>query len=342
MKDLGNNGTGKQALGCLWLLFFVAMLVVDAVSLLFFVLSFSSLGEAALNWQPFSNSWMFKLGLGITFSVALSISIELGFRLKSGKGFWGEVWSLLKRRVETKREQKLCICICHDKRLRQLDKLHKFPNLQRLYIVDNTGSISLPSSIGQLSGLQELYIVDNTGSISLPSSIGQLSGLQELYIVGNTGSISLPSSIGQLSGLQELYIVGNTGSISLPSSIGQLSGLQELHIIGNPRLRSLPDKVGTLTGLRELHIVGNEALQALPESMGQLTGLRKLYLDCDLLLAHSQAIAGLVNLEELHVVYGEREKLADFSTILPNTNVSDESYQEYETSLQKRYGGLCN
>ena len=193
------------------------------------------------------------------------------------------------------------------------------PVLRKLFVIRQVTSAQPVS---------ELYIVGGKNLEQL-EQLSRHKQLHKLHIVRNESLASLPDAIGKLGQLQVLYVVGNVSLTGLPAGVGRLKSLHDLCIVGNTSLTGLPAGLGQLAGLRELHIVGNEAVSALPESMGQLAGLRKLYLDCDLLLAHSQAIAGLANLEELHVVYGEREKLADVGAMPPNAKVSQVSYQEY-------------
>lgn len=139
--------------------------------------------------------------------------------------------------------------------------------LTRLELED-TGVISLPSSISKLSALRNLNLRNNHILESLPSEIGNLANLtlldlerNETYTVRTYLSyggeeeetapdISLPESISRLTQLRSLNLKGCT-SLELPSELWNLYGLQRLKFDGSCTTM-LTDSISRLTALEEL------------------------------------------------------------------------------------------
>ena len=179
--------------------------------------------------------------------------------------------------------------------LHLLNNLHKFPNLESLFIYENNDLISLPESIGNLTNLKALHIYDNDNLTSISESIGNLTNLKELYL-GNNKSTYIPESIGKLTNLELLNISVNNLT-SLPNSIENLTNLEELNINDN-NLTSLPESIGNLANLEKLYISSNN-LTSIPNSIGNLTNLEKLDISYNNLTSIPNSIGNLINLKKL-------------------------------------------
>ena len=163
--------------------------------------------------------------------------------------------------------------------------------------------VTMPMSIGLLTGLTELYLNSNK-IFWLPSEMGLLSNLEVLRLNDNSLA-ELPASIGQLSNLKILHAARNLIE-RLPESIGQLKRLEELGLSKNI-LRKLPDEFGGLRSLKKLILDENE-LESLPMSVGRLGKLCKVNLNGNRLRKLPTSIGGLSRLREMFV---ERNNLID-------------------------------
>jgi Leucine-rich repeat (LRR) protein len=147
--------------------------------------------------------------------------------------------------------------------------ISKLSKLTFLYLA--SGSISLPSDIGNMSSLDTLQL---QGSITtLPTSFANLP-ISTLQITGSQNLSSLPSNFGSLPNLQFLTIAGSF--TSLPASFSQLSKLQSCTLYST-NLSSLPTDIGNLKNLQYLSCT-NSKISALPASIGDLSVLIELRL----------------------------------------------------------------
>jgi hypothetical protein len=175
-----------------------------------------------------------------------------------------------------------------DQQMRHLPpRIGELVNLEALELSCLEKLEDLPEEIGRLRKLEELIIDNGNGcvmNVSLPRSIGRLSGLRVLRLYGaldatQTGedgterrgrSKSLPDTLANLQSLEELDI-GRNGLRAVPPQVASLRRLKKLGLDYN-NIREVPSFVGNLTNLRELSLHSNGGVR-LPASLARLKGL---------------------------------------------------------------------
>uniref|UniRef100_A0ACD5VB42 Uncharacterized protein n=1 Tax=Avena sativa TaxID=4498 RepID=A0ACD5VB42_AVESA len=152
--------------------------------------------------------------------------------------------------------------------------------LQRLYIMDNRISGSIPADIGNLVGLSVLGIANTSISGVIPESIGKLENLIELALYNNSLSGLIPPSLGNLSRLNRLYAYYGNLEGPIPASLGELKNLFVLDLSTNYQINgSIPREIFKLPGLSwYLDLSYNSLSGPLPNEVGSLANLNQLIL----------------------------------------------------------------
>ena len=162
--------------------------------------------------------------------------------------------------------------------------------------LDNTGLVTIPAQIGDLSNLQLLALSSNPLT-TLPGAIGKLTNLQ-IFGMSRTQVTMLPPEFGNLINLQKLYLYGNPLT-SLPPEIGNLANLRLLDL-NSTTLTTLPPAVGRLTNLEDLNLQSS-AMANLPAELGNMTNLKTLTLSYTPLHSLPPEIGRLPNLQDLNL-----------------------------------------
>ncbi|KQJ88157.1 hypothetical protein BRADI_4g16068v3 [Brachypodium distachyon] len=173
-------------------------------------------------------------------------------------------------------------------------------NLQRLVLMQNSFTGTLPSSLGEnkisgsipwtIGNLTELNYLDlymNDFSHDLPSTLVNLTKLFGLYVSSNniTGQIpsglfdigSIPKEIGNLKNLVDFRAESNKLSGEIPDTLGGCQLLQVLSL-QNILNGGIPSVLGGLKGLETLDLSSNNLSGQIPKSLGDLTTLHYLNL----------------------------------------------------------------
>jgi LRR receptor-like serine/threonine-protein kinase FLS2 len=161
------------------------------------------------------------------------------------------------------------------------------PNLQLLYLFQNTLSGIIPSSISNASQLTQLDLGNNSFSGLIPKSFGNLRLLQWLDLEKNNLTIeySTPdfnffSSLSNLAYLTHLDLAYNPLNSVLPSSIGNLStSLQFLGLDNSNIVGIIPREISNLSNLVTLFLEFNDLAGPIPTTMERLHKLQSLNLD---------------------------------------------------------------
>ncbi|KAL0450044.1 UNVERIFIED_CONTAM: putative receptor-like protein kinase [Sesamum latifolium] len=184
-----------------------------------------------------------------------------------------------------------------------------FPNIQYLWLSNNSLTGQFPVSLSNASTLRSIQLSSNHFTGNIPSTLGYLQNLTTLSLANNSlGNRSdddlvfvlslvncsklqlldismnnfggkLTSSIANLSShLDWLSMYGNSISGSIPEEIEHLVGLTTLGLGGNLFTGNIPTSIGTLQKLQKLHLYMNHLTGEIPSSLGNLTQLLELYL----------------------------------------------------------------
>ncbi|KAJ0797400.1 putative protein kinase RLK-Pelle-LRR-XII-1 family [Helianthus annuus] len=182
------------------------------------------------------------------------------------------------------------------------------PNLQELYLSDNTFRGTVPSSIVNASRLAVIVLSMNSFTGSIPITIGRLELLERLFFAQNyftyEGSeLNFFTSLTNCRKLRTLVFAHNPLKAFLPASIGNLStSLQIFEASGCGIKGIIPSGIGNLTNLQRLSLDMNELNGSIPITLGKLQNIEQLYLENNRLEGGiPQELCLLKNLGELYL-----------------------------------------
>jgi len=179
--------------------------------------------------------------------------------------------------------------------------LGRLEELNLLDLSDNNLTGSIPDSLQYLSLITNLQLHGNDLSGSIPSVLGNLSNLEFLYLYDNNLSGSIPSTLENLTGLTKLWLYNNSLSGSIPTELGNMASLEDLQLHVNNLSGNIPDELGNLSNLQLLNLTSNQLTGAIPADLGDLSQLTNLKLGINMLSGaippELATMAGLINLE---------------------------------------------
>ncbi|XP_027152368.1 probable LRR receptor-like serine/threonine-protein kinase At3g47570 [Coffea eugenioides] len=167
-------------------------------------------------------------------------------------------------------------------------KLFNISTLQFISLSENSFSGELPSTLGVfLPNLEELYLGENTFTGAILTSISNASRLRVLDIGGNHFTGAIPHSLGNLRLLEVLSVTNNdffgdlrSNGLSFITSLANCKNLKSLRINGNPLNGFLPKSIGNLSSsLGSFHAGRCGIKSEIPSSIGNLSNLVELYFD---------------------------------------------------------------
>uniref|UniRef100_A0A7N0T6D6 non-specific serine/threonine protein kinase n=1 Tax=Kalanchoe fedtschenkoi TaxID=63787 RepID=A0A7N0T6D6_KALFE len=149
-----------------------------------------------------------------------------------------------------------------------LDSLTNCTELNYLDISDNRFGGQLPNSIANFTlHLQKLVLVSNYITGTIPEGLGELSGLSVIDFGFNLFDGVIPNSIGKLGNLSRLFLYENKLRGGIPSSIGNLTKLTVLHLARNSLNGNIPSTLRNWTGMEAIDISGNHLDGNLPKDL---------------------------------------------------------------------------
>ena len=112
--------------------------------------------------------------------------------------------------------------------------------------------------------------------ITLPASIGMLTGLTSLVLSSNTISGGLDSSLGRLTNLNSLELASNRFTGTVPSTLSQLISLIYLDLRFNKFQFTIPAFVARMTNLTIAYLNGNEFSGEITSSLCEAFVVRNI------------------------------------------------------------------
>jgi len=112
--------------------------------------------------------------------------------------------------------------------------------------------------------------------ITLPASIGMLTGLTSLVLSSNTISGGLDSSLGRLTNLNSLELASNRFTGTVPSTLSQLISLIYLDLRFNKFQFTIPAFVSRMTNLTIAYLDGNEFSGEITSSLCEAFVVRNM------------------------------------------------------------------
>ncbi|CAI9090638.1 OLC1v1025459C1 [Oldenlandia corymbosa var. corymbosa] len=164
---------------------------------------------------------------------------------------------------------------------------YTLPNLELLYLTENSIGGPLPSSITNCSNVQLLDLRTNNFTGAIPNSLGDLSLLRRLYLQQNDlfigpphQSLSFITSLVNCKYLEEVMISSNLLDGVLPSSVGNLSHTLETFDASDCEIRgTIPSGIGNLSSLSTLSLSGNHLIGSVPNSVANLQNIQRIHLN---------------------------------------------------------------
>ena len=179
-------------------------------------------------------------------------------------------------------------------------------NLKWLVLDSNQLIGPIPTSIGNLTNLEVLSLGFNQFSGSIPTVIQKLTNLKQLFLLNNQLSGNIPASLSSLTNLEELFLDDNQLNGSIPNGLGQLSKLRILHLYRNQLTEAIPASIGNLSNLEELRLDENQINGSLPDELGQLLNMRILDVHLNSLTGIiPESFGDLLNIEELRLDFNQ-------------------------------------
>ena len=138
--------------------------------------------------------------------------------------------------------------------------------VNRLVLISNQLSGSIPSAIGTISELEFLILQSNQLSGDIPISIGNLPNLTQLLLGGNQFTGPLPPIFGNLISLQTLFLNDNQFTGPIPASFGDLDSLVSLNLSNNQLSGQLPSELADLAKIESLNFRSNQFTGCFPQN----------------------------------------------------------------------------
>ena len=135
----------------------------------------------------------------------------------------------------------------------------------------------VPQSLGNLTELDTLGLSSNRLEGSIPSALGRLRNLRVLGLGTNRLSGTIPDELGDSTRLEHLILTNNRLTGPIPSSFGNLARLAHLVLHANQLSGSIPASLGDLARLESLHLNDNSLSGQIPTQLGKLTRLQRVY-----------------------------------------------------------------
>lgn len=128
--------------------------------------------------------------------------------------------------------------------------------LERIGLVGNEFTGSIPKELGSLTNLEVLGLEKNKLSGHIPTELGNLSKLRVLTLSQNLITGEIPSEIGNLTNLEALTIYLSQLSGSLPASFSQLDQLYLFEF--DSFINCVPPNGATVTWISKIeHVFGS-------------------------------------------------------------------------------------
>ncbi|CAM6050152.1 unnamed protein product [Sphagnum compactum] len=159
-----------------------------------------------------------------------------------------------------------------------LEYLAKLPNIEDIWMHNNSFSGTIPAGIKEASTLTTLLLnLQNNGSSSfgglIPKELGLLPNLTDLDIRDNNFIGNIPPELGNISTLKLLLISSNKLTGPIPLELGNLTSLKYFHLYQNELTGHLPEELGNLHNLVEILAHSNNLTGTIPASLRALMGL---------------------------------------------------------------------
>ncbi|MFX1257698.1 MAG: leucine-rich repeat domain-containing protein [Promethearchaeota archaeon] len=163
-------------------------------------------------------------------------------------------------------------------------------------VFNNSGLISLPENIGELTHLKILSI-ENNKLEKLPESLGNLLNMELLNLSRNKIK-NIPKSLGNLKSVKYLDLGVNEIRI-LPENLKNLENLEYLDLTRN-KIEIFPKILCNFSKLEVFHLGGNK-FNLLPENIGNLKNLKELSVSQNKIKILPSSFKNLNNLKILRV-----------------------------------------
>lgn len=175
-----------------------------------------------------------------------------------------------------------------------LELLSNLPNVQNIYLENNSFSGTLPAAIGNATTLTALTLGMQTGKQfggRIPPEIGKLTNLTRLGLHDSNFSGAIPAELGNMTSLTSLELGRNQLSGAIPPEIGNLVNLELLQLFVNNLTGTIPSALGlSLTNLKNISLSDNTLQGPIPESFSYMTSLEGLWL-------HNNQLSGVIPLD---------------------------------------------
>ena len=132
-----------------------------------------------------------------------------------------------------------------------IDVLGELHSLEKLVVLNNSLSGTIPSTIYNLSNLQTLYLARNSFEGQVSSDIVNLVNLKNLWLGDNNFNGELPIELWEMNTLKSIELENNSLSGVIPNNISNLSFLKRLVINNNNFSSEIPEEICNLDSLMD-------------------------------------------------------------------------------------------
>ncbi|XP_077226858.1 leucine-rich repeat (LRR) family protein isoform X1 [Tasmannia lanceolata] len=154
-------------------------------------------------------------------------------------------------------------------------ELNGLPYLQEIDLTNNFLNGTIPLQWATLP-LQKIALIGNRLSGSIPKELGNITTLKELVLEANQFSGVLPRELGNLTNLKRLLVSSNNFRGELPNTLARLANLKDVRLSDNNFTGKISDVIQNWTKLITLELYASGLDGPIPFAISVMPNLTTL------------------------------------------------------------------